>query len=61
MYSDPVSGSRSYSNKKSGYSYNIDTGKSGKTGKQVEKSHVDVNYPNPKPKNVPSKKKLSLE
>jgi hypothetical protein len=60
-YSDPVSGSKSYANKKSGYSYNVDTGVSGKTGKSVEKPHVDVNYPNPKPKNVPPKKKLRLE
>lgn len=60
-YTDPVSGSKSYKNTKSGYSYNIDSGKSGKTGKKVEKSHVDVNHPNPKPKNVPPKRKFENE
>ncbi|WP_306597670.1 MULTISPECIES: RHS repeat domain-containing protein [unclassified Chryseobacterium] len=58
VYTDPKSGSISYKNKKSGYSYNVDTGKSGKTGKKVEPAHIDVNYPNPKPKNMPPKKKL---
>gem|GEM_PF-3424063 len=60
-YTDPVSGSRSYKNTESGYSYNLDQGVSGKTGLQVEKPHVDVNYPNPKPVNVPPKKKLDIE
>ncbi|WPO92695.1 DUF6443 domain-containing protein [Chryseobacterium sp. HR92] len=58
VYTDPKSGSISYKNNKSGYSYNVDTGKSGKTGKKVEPAHIDVNYPNPKPKNMPPKKKL---
>ena len=60
-YTDPVSGSTSYKNTQSGYSYNVDTGKSGKTGQKVEPSHVDVNYPNPKPRNVPPKKKLPIK
>ena len=55
-YTDPVSGSKSYQNTESGYSYNVDTGKSGKTGAKVEPSHIDVNYPKPKPKNIPKKK-----
>lgn len=59
-YTDPVSGSKAYKNTKSGYSYNVDTGKSGRTGAQREPAHVDVNYPNPKPRNVPSKKKLPI-
>lgn len=58
VYTDPKSGSTAYKNNKSGYSYNVDTGKSGKTGKKVEPAHIDVNYPNPKPKNMPPKKKL---
>lgn len=33
-YTDPVSGSTSYKNKNTGYSYNVDIGKSGKTGKK---------------------------
>ncbi len=57
MYVDPESGSVSYKNAESGYSYNVDTGISGKTGEKVENAHVDVNYPNPKPKNVNSKSK----
>ncbi|HEV7332740.1 MAG TPA: DUF6443 domain-containing protein [Flavisolibacter sp.] len=60
-YTDPVSGSKAYQNTKSKYSYNVDTGKSGKTGGKVEPAHVDVNYPNPKPKNVPPKKKLPIK
>jgi len=60
-YNDPVSGSSSYKNKQSGYSYNVDTGKSGKTGKKVENAHVDVNYPNPKPKNAPKKRKFEID
>lgn len=55
-YTDPVSGSSSYKNTESGYSYNLDTGKSGKTGEQMEAPHVDVNRPNPKPQNVEPKK-----
>ena len=39
------------------YSYNLDPGSIGKKGRK-EAPHVDVNYPNPKPKNVPPKKKL---
>ncbi|KAA9355366.1 hypothetical protein F0P93_10500 [Larkinella humicola] len=57
-YTDPVSGSKSYVNPKSKYSYNVDTGLSGKTGAKVEPPHVDVNYPNPKPKNVEPKRKF---
>lgn len=60
-YTDPVSGSTSYKNTQSGYSYNVDTGKSGRTGGKVEPSHIDVNYPNPKPKNVPNKEKLPIK
>jgi RHS repeat-associated protein len=60
-YSSPVSGSKSYINKKSGYSYNVDTGINGKTGVKREGSHVDVNYPNPKPNNVPDKRKFDIE
>lgn len=60
-YTSPKSGSKSYKNKESGYSYNVDTGKSAKTGEQVEPPHVDVNYPNPKPSNVPKKKKLPIK
>lgn len=60
-YTDPVSGSKSYVNPKSKYSYNIDTGLSGKTGMRVEPPHVDVNYPNPKPKNISPKRKFFLE
>jgi RHS repeat-associated protein len=54
-------GPNAYINKKSRYSYNIDKGGNyGRGGKKVEGPHVDVNYPNPKPKNVPSKKKLDV-
>ncbi len=54
-------GPNAYVNKKSGYSYNIDKGGNyGRGGKKVEKPHIDVNYPNPKPKNVPPKKKLDV-
>jgi RHS repeat-associated protein len=54
-------GPNAYINKKSGYSYNVDKGGNyGRGGKKVEKPHVDVNYPNPKPKNVPPKKKLNV-
>lgn len=60
-YEDPVSGSRSYKNTESGYSYNVDTGVSGKTGEKVENAHVDVNYPNPKPNNVDPKRKFEIE
>jgi RHS repeat-associated protein len=60
-YSDPVSGSTSYKNTESGYSYNVDTGVSGKTGEKVENAHVDVNYPNPKPNNVNPKRKFEIE
>jgi hypothetical protein len=60
-YEDPVSGSRSYKNNESGYSYNVDTGISGKTGEKVENAHVDVNYPNPKPINVDPKRKFKIE
>lgn len=47
-HTGPVSGSKSYVNSKSGYSYNVDTGKNGKTGLQVEKPHVDVKLPESK-------------
>jgi hypothetical protein len=64
---DPDKGNCSYissalgqKNTESGYSYNLDTGKSGKTGAQVEPAHVDVNRPNPKPKDLPPKKKLPI-
>jgi RHS repeat-associated protein len=60
-YTDPISGSKSYVNPKSKYSYNVDTGLSGKTGAKVEPPHVDVNYPNPKPKNVEPKRKFFFE
>jgi RHS repeat-associated protein len=50
-------GNRAYQNTKSKYSYNLDPGSVGKKGRK-ESPHVDVNYPNPKPKNVPPKKKL---
>jgi RHS repeat-associated protein len=53
-------GNKAYQNKKSKYSYNVDPGKVGKKGRK-EASHVDVNYPNPKPKNVPNKKKLWIK
>lgn len=54
-------GPNAYVNKKSGYSYNVDKGGNyGRGGKKVEKPHIDVNYPNPKPKNVPPKKKLDV-
>jgi hypothetical protein len=59
-YTSPESGSKSYKNTESGYSYNVDTGKN-KTGQKVEPAHIDVNYPNPKPKNVPNKKKLPIK
>lgn len=61
VYTDPVSGSKSYVNPKSKYSYNVDTGLSGKTGAKVEPPHVDVNYPNPKPKNVEPKRKFFFD
>ena len=55
-------GPNAYVNKKSRYSYNIDKGGNyGRGGKKVEQPHVDVNYPNPKPKNVPPKKKLDVK
>lgn len=57
-YANPASGARSYSNKKSGYSYNIDPG--GTYGGKVEGPHIDVNYPKPKPKRR-SKKKLPVK
>lgn len=50
-------GNKAYQNTKSKYSYNLDPGSIGKIGRK-EAPHVDVNYPNPKPKNVPPKKKL---
>jgi len=55
-------GPNAYKHTKSGYSYNVDEGGNyGKGGKKVEKPHIDVNYPNPKPKNVPPKKKLEVK
>lgn len=58
---DPANGRGGYVNNKSGYSYHLDKGgKYGKGGKVIEKPHVDVNYPNPKPANV-SKKKLDVK
>lgn len=59
-YSNPFGGSTSYKNTKSGYSYNIDTGKSGKTGQKVKIPHIDLNHPSPKPINV-EKKKLPIK
>ncbi|MEX0274000.1 MAG: RHS repeat domain-containing protein, partial [Flavobacteriaceae bacterium] len=41
-YTDPVSGSKSFKSTQSGFSFNVDTGKSGKTGLQREPAHVDV-------------------
>jgi hypothetical protein len=58
---NPVSASRAYKNLKSGYSYNLDTGISGKTGNRIEAPHVDVNYPNPKPSNVEPKRKFETK
>jgi len=55
---DPVQGLGGYVNPKSGYSYHIDLG--GAYRKGIEMPHVDVNYPNPKPHNVPPKKKFDL-
>ena len=52
-------GSKVYQNTKSKYSYNLDPGGIYKKG--IEKPHIDVNYPNPKPKNVPNKKKLATK
>ncbi len=57
-YTNPTTGAKSYYNTQSGYSYNLDPG--GIYGKNVEGPHIDVNYPNPKPKNVPAKKKLQV-
>jgi hypothetical protein len=47
-------GAKTYQNTKSGYSYNLDPGKQYKKG--LEKPHIDVNYPKPKPKDIPKKK-----
>ena len=55
---DPVRGLGAYVNPKSGYSYHIDMGRAYKKG--IEAPHVDVNYPNPKPHNVLTKKKFNL-
>jgi RHS repeat-associated protein len=57
-YINPITGAKSYMNTESGYSYNLDPG--GKFRKKIEGPHVDVNYPNPKPKNVPPKKKYPV-
>lgn len=62
-HTDPVSGSTSYKNNKSGYSYNVDTGKPGRgrhPNAKSEAPHIDVNYPKPKPKNI-EKKKLPIK
>jgi RHS repeat-associated protein len=55
-------GPNAYVNNKSGYSYNVDKGGTyGRGGKKVEAPHIDVNYPNPKPKNVPGKRKFDVK
>jgi hypothetical protein len=57
-YFDPKTGQKSYLNTKSKYSYNLDPGI--KLGIQIELPHIDLNYPNPKPKGIAPKKKLSV-
>ena len=57
-YVNAINGGKSYLNKNSGFSYYLDPG--GIYGKKIELPHVDVNYPNPKPLNIPSKKKLPV-
>ena len=49
---------KTYSNNKSGYSYNLDEGGPTRIGrkKMIEPPHIDVNYPKPKPKNIEKKK-----
>ena len=49
---------KTYYNNKSGYSYNLDEGRNTRVGRQkiVEGSHIDVNYPKPRPKNIEKKK-----
>ncbi|HNP99109.1 MAG TPA: RHS repeat-associated core domain-containing protein [Bacteroidia bacterium] len=57
-YENPNTGQASYLNIESRYSYNVDPG--GTYGKKVELPHIDVNYPNPKPKNA-EKRKLDIK
>lgn len=41
---------------------NVDkVGNFGRKGKKVEKPQIDVNYPNPKPNNVPPKRKFNVK
>ena len=49
---------KTYSNNKSGYSYNLDEGGPTRIGrkKMIEPPHIDVNYPKPKPKTIEKKK-----
>ena len=49
---------KTYYNNKFGYSYNLDEGRNTRVGRQkiVEGSHIDVNYPKPRPKNIEKKK-----
>ena len=49
---------KTYYNNKSGYSYNLDEGRNTRVGRQkvVEDSHIDVNYPKTRPKNIEKKK-----
>ena len=57
---DPATGkNKTYQNKKTKYSYNLDKGNTPRKG-GAEKPHVDVNYPKPKPKNI-EKKKLPVK
>jgi hypothetical protein len=57
-YTNPITGGKAYQNTKSGHSYYLDPG--GVYGRKFEPPHIDVNYPNPKPLNRPSKKKLPV-
>jgi hypothetical protein len=57
-YFDPNTGQKAYLNTKSKYSYNLDPGI--KFGIQIELPHIDLNYPNPKPKGIAPKKKLPV-
>ena len=57
----PETGKGAYVNIESRYSFHLDEGgEYGRGGKTIEGPHVDVNYPNPKPGNVPDKKKLEV-
>lgn len=47
-----------YVNTKSGYSYNLDSGRMTRKGRQkvIEEPHIDANYPKSKPVNIEKKK-----